>query len=101
MRHFHILQSYVLSCCYSPSREMVMETFFMLRHIIRDLTWRQASSFITELAFTLTHFFEEVKHPLPQGSRGCSLTLGSCQGQPGLQSKFQGSQGLLYRETLS
>nr|XP_048286882.1 maestro heat-like repeat-containing protein family member 7 [Myodes glareolus] len=64
MRHFHILQSYVLSCCYSPSREMVMETFFMLRHIIRDLTWRQASSFITELAFTLTHFFEEESEQL-------------------------------------
>lgn len=73
MKHFHILQSYVLSCCYSPSSEMVMETFFMLRHIIRDLTWRQASSFITELAFTLIHFFEEVKYSLPQGSRA---TLG-------------------------
>lgn len=54
-----------------------METFLMLRRILRDLTWRHASSFITELAFTLVHFFEEVKPP-PQGARGCSFTLGSC-----------------------
>lgn len=63
MRHFHILQSYVLSCCYSSSSEVVTETFLMLRRILRDLTWRHASSFISELAFTLVHFFEEVTPP--------------------------------------
>ncbi|XP_026635583.1 maestro heat-like repeat-containing protein family member 7 [Microtus ochrogaster] len=64
MRHFHILQSYVLSCCYSSSSEVVTETFLMLRRILRDLTWRHASSFITELAFTLVHFFEEESEEL-------------------------------------
>ncbi|KAM7335987.1 hypothetical protein ACRRTK_004480 [Alexandromys fortis] len=64
MRHFHILQSYVLSCCYSSSSEVVTETFLMLRRILRDLTWRHASSFITELVFTLVHFFEEESEEL-------------------------------------
>ncbi|CAO2637057.1 Maestro heat-like repeat-containing protein family member 7, partial [Lemmus lemmus] len=64
MRHFHILQSYLLSCCYSSSSEVVMETFLMLQRILRDLTWSQASSFITELVFMLVHFFEEESEQL-------------------------------------
>lgn len=63
MKHFHILQPYVLSCCYSSSSEVVMETFLTLQRILKDLTWHYSSSFIVELTFTLAHFFEEVKPP--------------------------------------
>ncbi|CAH6787727.1 maestro heat-like repeat-containing protein family member 7 [Phodopus roborovskii] len=59
MSYFHILQPYVLSCCYSFSCELVMETFLMLQRILKDLSWHRASSFIIELTFTLAHFFEE------------------------------------------
>ncbi|XP_052592665.1 maestro heat-like repeat-containing protein family member 7 [Peromyscus californicus insignis] len=64
MRHFHILQPYVLSCCYSSSSEVVMETFLMLQRILKDLTWYHSSSFIVELTFTLAHFFEEESEQL-------------------------------------
>ncbi|EGW02196.1 Uncharacterized protein C1orf106-like [Cricetulus griseus] len=64
MRHFHILQPYLLSCCYSCSCELVMKTFLMLQRIVKDLSWHHASSFLTELAFTLAHFFEEESEQL-------------------------------------
>lgn len=50
-----------MSCSYSSSSDLVMETFLMLQRILKDLTWYQSSSFIIKLTFTLVHFFEEVK----------------------------------------
>lgn len=56
----------MLSCCYSFSSDLVMETFRMLQRILKDLTWYHSSSFIIKLTFTLVHFFEEVKPPKDQ-----------------------------------
>ncbi|KAL1775506.1 maestro heat-like repeat-containing protein family member 7 [Sigmodon hispidus] len=64
MRHFHILQPYVLSCCYSSNSDLVIETFLMLQRILKDLSWHHFSNFITELTFTLMYFFEEESEQL-------------------------------------
>lgn len=63
IKHLSILQPFVLSCCYSSSSDLVMETFCTLQRILKDLTWYHSSSFIIKLTFTLAHFFEEVKPP--------------------------------------
>ncbi|XP_028629603.1 maestro heat-like repeat-containing protein family member 7 [Grammomys surdaster] len=60
----NILQPFVLSCCYSFSSDLVMETFRMLQRILKDLTWYHSSSFIIKLTFTLVHFFEEESEEL-------------------------------------
>eukprot|EP00073_Rattus_norvegicus_P051987 XP_017454371.1 PREDICTED: uncharacterized protein LOC498236 isoform X3 [Rattus norvegicus] len=64
IRHLHILQPYVLRCCYSFSSDLVMETFRMLQRILKDLTWHHSSSFVLKLIFTLEHFFEEESEQL-------------------------------------
>ncbi|XP_021054965.1 maestro heat-like repeat-containing protein family member 7 [Mus pahari] len=64
IKHLNILQPFVLSCCYSSSSDLVMETFLMLQCILKDLTWYQSSSFIIKLTFTLVHFFEEESEQL-------------------------------------
>lgn len=64
MKHLNILQPFVLSCCYSSSSDLVMETFLLLQRILKDLTWYQSSSFIIKLTFTLVHFFEEESEQL-------------------------------------
>ncbi|GAB1285482.1 Maestro heat-like repeat family member 3 [Apodemus speciosus] len=64
VKYLNILQPFVLSCCYSSSSELVIETFCMLQRILKDLTWYHSSSFIIKLTFTLVHFFEEESEQL-------------------------------------
>ncbi|XP_031197407.1 maestro heat-like repeat-containing protein family member 7 [Mastomys coucha] len=64
IKHLSILQPFVLSCCYSSSSDLVMETFCTLQRILKDLTWYHSSSFIIKLTFTLAHFFEEESEQL-------------------------------------
>uniref|UniRef100_A0A8C5LEL4 Maestro heat-like repeat family member 3 n=1 Tax=Jaculus jaculus TaxID=51337 RepID=A0A8C5LEL4_JACJA len=59
VRHLHILQPHILSCCYSFSTDVVTETFITLKRLLEGLTWQQSSSFFIQLSFTLVPFFEE------------------------------------------
>ncbi|XP_077012907.1 maestro heat-like repeat-containing protein family member 7 [Tamandua tetradactyla] len=59
VRQFHILQPYVLNCCYSTDTDIVMETFLVLKCLIEHLTWQHSSSFFIQLAFMLRPFFDE------------------------------------------
>ncbi|XP_027630359.1 maestro heat-like repeat-containing protein family member 7 [Tupaia chinensis] len=59
VRRLRILQPYVLSCCYSSSNDIVVETFRVLKSLVQHLGWQQSSSFLIQLSFSLVPFFEE------------------------------------------
>ncbi|KAG8518016.1 Maestro heat-like repeat-containing protein family member 7 [Galemys pyrenaicus] len=62
-RQLSLLQPHVLSCCYTLDSDLVMDTLLALRCLVDHLTWQHSASFLTQLTFTLTPFFEEVKRP--------------------------------------
>uniref|UniRef100_A0A8C6S018 Maestro heat-like repeat family member 3 n=1 Tax=Nannospalax galili TaxID=1026970 RepID=A0A8C6S018_NANGA len=64
VKQLHILQPYVLNCCYSSNSDLVMETFLTLQRLLKDLTWQHSSSFINQLAFILVPFFDEESEQL-------------------------------------
>uniref|UniRef100_A0A452VNG7 Maestro heat-like repeat-containing protein family member 7 n=1 Tax=Ursus maritimus TaxID=29073 RepID=A0A452VNG7_URSMA len=55
----HMLQPYVLNCCYSLDSDIVMETFTVLKCLAEHLSWQHSSSFFVQLTFTLGPFFEK------------------------------------------
>ncbi|KAM5302065.1 maestro heat-like repeat family member 5 [Glossophaga mutica] len=57
-RQLHLLQPYLLNCCYSLDGDIVAETFLVLRGLVDSLRWPQSSSFLVQLTFTLGPFFE-------------------------------------------
>ncbi|XP_012872758.1 PREDICTED: maestro heat-like repeat-containing protein family member 7 [Dipodomys ordii] len=64
LRRLGILQPHVLNCCYSSNPDIVMETFLTLQRLLQDLKWQYSSSFLTQLAFMLSTFFEAESQPL-------------------------------------
>ncbi|XP_069897531.1 maestro heat-like repeat-containing protein family member 7 [Dipodomys merriami] len=64
LRRLGILQPHVLNCCYSSNPDIVMETFLTLQRLLQDLKWQYSSSFLTQLAFMLSTFFEAESEPL-------------------------------------
>ncbi|XP_060034499.1 maestro heat-like repeat-containing protein family member 7 [Erinaceus europaeus] len=63
-RQIRILQPHVFKCCYSLDSDLVMETFLLLHRLLEHLSWQNAPSFLTQLAFTLGSFFEEESESL-------------------------------------
>ncbi|XP_040492368.1 maestro heat-like repeat-containing protein family member 7 [Ursus maritimus] len=59
VRQLHMLQPYVLNCCYSLDSDIVMETFTVLKCLAEHLSWQHSSSFFVQLTFTLGPFFEK------------------------------------------
>ncbi|XP_037353625.1 maestro heat-like repeat-containing protein family member 7 [Talpa occidentalis] len=58
-RQLSLLQPYVLNCCYTLGSNLVLETLLALRCLVEHLTWQHSSSFLTQISFILTPFFEE------------------------------------------
>ncbi|XP_016067062.1 PREDICTED: maestro heat-like repeat-containing protein family member 2A [Miniopterus natalensis] len=58
VRQLHLLQPYVLNCCYCVDGEIVAETLRVLKCLAQHLTWQKSSSFLVQITFTLRAFFE-------------------------------------------